>query len=148
MLPREARPRSADLALMLTWELPQTLLGLLVLGACRLGGAALSGQWLRGRHCVRTQGVGVSLGAIVFWFAAARGEPYDILRHELGHCVQSRLLGPAYLPLVGLPSILRAGYAWLYFLRHRRRWMRYRDGYPERWADRLAPAAGPWLPEA
>ena len=29
-----------------------------------------------------------------------------ILRHEYGHSIQSMILGPAYLPVVGIPSIL------------------------------------------
>ena len=31
--------------------------------------------------------------------------------HEYGHAVQSRRLGPAYLPLVGVPSVMRVAYA-------------------------------------
>ncbi len=124
---------------MLTWELPQTLLGLLVLGAVAARGAVLAFEWCYGRICVRTRATGVSLGALVFWFRGPQRDPDDILRHELGHCVQSRLLGPLYLLLVGVPSLLRAGYARRYYVRHRRSWSRYRSGYPERWADELAP---------
>lgn len=54
------------------------------------------------------------------------------INHELGHCRQSMMLGPLYLLVIGLPSII---WAWLgdriapdrsYY------WF-----YTERWADRL-----------
>ena len=54
------------------------------------------------------------------------------VRHEFGHVLQSRMLGPLYLMVIGLPSLL---WAWLgdriapgksYY------WF-----YTERWADRL-----------
>ena len=62
--------------------------------------------------------------------------PLDTLtvRHELGHCKQSQILGWFYLLVIGLPSVL---HAWLY-----RRDPSDPDGYyrfyTEAWADRLA----------
>jgi hypothetical protein len=58
-------------------------------------------------------------------------------KHELGHRVQSRWLGPLYLPLVGLPSVARAVYAVTYREVTGKRWRGYFDAYPERWADEL-----------
>ena len=57
----------------------------------------------------------------------------QVLPHEFGHCRQSRMLGWAYLPVVGLPSLvcnllsrvspkIRAGYY---------------QRFPENWADQL-----------
>lgn len=59
-----------------------------------------------------------------------------LLLHEYGHAVQSLLLGPLYLPVVGLPSAL---WGTLPCLRRKRlRENRsYYSFYTERWANRL-----------
>src|SRR6185369_10455986 len=81
-----------------------------------------------------------SLGYFVFY---SRGEGrYFVLDerirdHEWGHSFQSRLLGPLYLPLVGVPSIARVLYAVVFREVTGRRWEGYFDAYPEDWADRL-----------
>lgn len=55
-------------------------------------------------------------------------------RHENGHSHQSRMLGPLYLIVVGLPSVIR-NLIWRtsYGKTHD-----YYSGYPESWADDLA----------
>ena len=59
-----------------------------------------------------------------------------ILVHEYGHTVQSCILGPLYLPVIGLPSLLWAN---LPFFRQRRqkKGRSYYSAYPERWANAL-----------
>lgn len=58
-------------------------------------------------------------------------------RHEFGHSIQSLILGPFYLPCVGLPSLVWAGFPPV-----ARMWKSGRRGYcsfvTERSADRLA----------
>jgi hypothetical protein len=93
-----------------------------------------------GRLVVESRGTGVSLGHVVFWSREnSRWHDLDLRNraHELGHTRQSRLLGPLYLPVVGLPSISRAAYALAYREMTGQQWNRYYDGYPEKWADRL-----------
>lgn len=46
---------------------------------------------------------GVSLGPYIFLSSDNMHERY--VRHEYGHTVQSRILGPFYLPVVGIPSL-------------------------------------------
>jgi len=123
-------PRAIGNALLGVWELPQNLLGLtlLVLVHRRIDERRREA----GRLFLRTRSTGVSLGWFVFWCTDEA-----IRRHEYGHTIQSRLLGPLYLPLVGLPSVLRALYARAYRRRTGRWWPRYFHGYPENWADRL-----------
>lgn len=139
-------------ALSFLWELPQNLLGLGLFGVERAVGTVRSVEWENGRLFIESKGSAVSLGTFVFW---ARGETrWFVLdewtrAHEYGHTFQSRWLGPLYLPLVGVPSVLRV----VYGIAHREltgsRWTGYFDGYPERWADRLggvpagARSAGP-----
>lgn len=53
------------------------------------------------------------------------------IKHEYGHCIQSRILGPLYLIVIGLPSIM---HAWLCRCKNHS----YYDFYPEKWADKLA----------
>lgn len=53
----------------------------------------------------------MSLGLFIFIPDAALeriesgGDPF-LLKHEYGHAVQSAILGPLYLPLVGVPSAI------------------------------------------
>ena len=131
-------------AVQLTWGLPQTLVGaVLCLAQGRaprhLFHAACATEW-------RAK-AGLSLGGFVFVPRADQGEgdAYELpdspkrrlLVHEYGHCVQSLILGPFYLPLVVLPSLLWAGMpaAKRYRAQHA---VSYYDRYPESWANSLA----------
>ena len=86
------------------------------------------------------EGAAISLGLFVLWtdqdnaFVPVGAENRD---HELGHAAQSRLLGPLFLPVVGLTSTARLAYAVGHRLIRRRRWGGYYDGFPEKWADAL-----------
>ncbi len=111
------------------WGLPQTLLGLLVFLACpgrprSVHRGAVVTRW-RGRG-------GLSLGLFIF---LPQGAGDRLLAHEYGHTLQSLLLGPLYLPLVGLPSLIWAALPALE-RRRQRRHISYYAFYTERWADR------------
>lgn len=59
-----------------------------------------------------------------------------VVRHEIGHLIQSRILGWFYLLVVGLPSVINN-------LRARKNeivWLSYYNRYPEKWADKLGKA--------
>ncbi len=84
--------------------------------------------------------VGISLGAFIFWAGEPENRGFNLQtnkRHEYGHGIQSKMLGPLYLPFIGFPSALRALYALLYFRVNRKSWGNYYSGFPEKWADRL-----------
>ena len=53
------------------------------------------------------------------------------------------MLGPLYLPLVGVPSVLRVIYSVGYREVTGKQWQGYYDGYPEDWADRLGGVSRP-----
>lgn len=114
-----------------TWGLPQTLVGLAMYLApgrsCKRGRfrTAFVREW--------KQDAGLSLGMFIF---LPRGSSRPLLIHEYGHTVQSMLLGPLYLPVVVVPSMLWAGIPALRRLRARTRYSYYRF-YTERWANRL-----------
>lgn len=110
--------------LLYLWCLPQNLLGLLFL------------LFIRGeeRH---------SLNGIVFYYAKGFNGGISLgryiilsnkheksVRHEYGHCRQSQILGPLYLIVIGLPSVIHA--AFCKCKRHS-----YYDFYTEKWADKL-----------
>jgi hypothetical protein len=48
------------------------------------------------------------------------------------------MLGPIYLIIVGIPSLLRASYARYYLKKNKTAWQKYYNGFPENWADRLS----------
>ena len=111
------------------WGLPQTLLGLLVLFAC----PGCERSIYRGAVVTRWRGRGgVSLG--LFLFVPEKADD-RLLAHEYGHSLQSLLLGPLYLIVIGLPSLVWAGLPALE-RRRERRGISYYAFYTERWADR------------
>ncbi|MFP4511220.1 MAG: hypothetical protein ACLFNQ_13945 [Spirochaetaceae bacterium] len=135
-----------------TWELPQTLLGLVVFLTVRLlDRGATTRRYRKSTVLTRTTVIngGVSLGMFLFSFDYARGcgiSRPDAQRrmdnHEWGHSVQSRYLGPAYLIVIGVPSVTRAIRSRFRRRRCRSRKELYDDrwyyrGFPEAWADRL-----------
>jgi len=123
------------------WELPQTTLGVLALGHHLARGRIRSLGIESGRIVAEISTPGaVSLGHVVLF--TPDDNPWipvgpENRAHELGHAVQSRWLGPLYLPLVGVPSVSRVVYARAYKRVTGRRWSGYYAGWPERQADRL-----------
>lgn len=94
-------------AVLWIWQLPQNLAGLAVLLFCR----GKRETWEHDGSGYRLYSVrykfGVSLGMYAFVYRGwIRLYPNDA-KHEHGHQIQSRYLGPLYLILIGLPSALR-----------------------------------------
>ena len=79
---------------------------------------------------------GVSLGRYLFFGSPSPSA--NLVAHERGHMIQSRRLGPLYLLVVGVPSVLRA----LYHRRRHAHWTPearsewYHRHWPESAADR------------
>lgn len=130
--------------LQCTWGFPQTLLGLFVLlttKGCRR-------YWYHGVLVTEwRKGSSLSLGLFVF---LAKHPPRDkhhpelrsyqpTLVHEYGHTVQSLLLGPLYLIVIGLPSLLWCSLPSCERCR-REQAVSYFSFYTERWAN----AWGEW----
>jgi hypothetical protein len=126
---------------LLAWELPQNVLGAALFLVQGLRRKILRARFDRERVMVQISGAGaVSLGLFVFFsdednaYVPVGPENRD---HEYGHSIQSRLLGPLYLLVVGVPSEMRVAYAVAHKHLRGRRWGGYYDGFPENWADRL-----------
>ena len=115
--------------LLYLWQLPQNLLGLVFLLALRPG-MRLNDSGLAIVYRSRRMKGGISLGRYVFlsWSQATDRTVF----HELGHCLQSRMLGPLYLIVIGLPSLL-----WAWLGDRIAPGKSYYCFYTERWADRL-----------
>lgn len=111
-------------ALLYIHQLPQNLAGLVLRLIYKGNDSEYKDAVVR--RSLKMQG-GISLGRyiIVSQFAGKK-----MVKHEYGHCLQSRRLGWLYLIVIGLPSILHAG-----LCRCRRH--SYYDFFTERWADKL-----------
>ena len=85
-----------------------------------------------------------SMGLGMFIFIseiAMNGELREFtLTHEYGHTLQSIILGPLFLPVIGLPSLLWAGLPVFRKYRERNSVSYYRL-YTERWANFLGERA-------
>lgn len=73
----------------------------------------------------------ISLGAIIICFYTPDEET---VKHEFGHCIQSLILGPLFLLVIGLPSIIWAGCFDKYREKHN---ISYYSFYTEKWANKL-----------
>ena len=119
--------------LQMTWGIIQNILGFLI--------------WLflmikdRNRKVFRYKGAIVtmwrsrtssSLGIFIFLST----EDERVLVHEYGHCIQSCILGPLYLPVIGIPSFLWCNLPLFRKLR-RKGTYRYSSLYAEKWANHL-----------
>lgn len=121
--------------LLYIWQLPQHLLGLLLLCyykpehtyeyngvllcyTTRMGSKGYTYGLALGRYAFIDDRPGISSDG---WTEA----------HEYGHCRQSRYLGPVYLLAIGLPSLLWA--AWW----NADRDIDYYAFFTEKWADKL-----------
>lgn len=127
------------------WGMPQTLLGLCVYALHRKQKHyAYHGAWVTEWDCPSS----VSLGLFVFvtrrpYFAPkfegiASEEELSVrlLVHEYGHTVQSLLLGPLYLILMGIPSTVWGFWPSLAKWRREKR-ISYFSFFTERWANAL-----------
>lgn len=59
----------------------------------------------------------------------------DIIKHEYGHTIQSKLLGPLYLFIIGIPSIVWASIYGTKLVPETKNG--YYKFYTEKWADKL-----------
>lgn len=119
--------------LLYIWQLPQNLLGLLVILFTRAKHTGTS--WVA-KDPDNTKYFGVSLGNyIIFGNYPSKMS----LNHEQGHQKQSMYLGPLYLLIIGLPSALGNLWDRLFYKKwpavNRISW--YYSLPWEKWADKL-----------
>lgn len=122
-----------------TWGAVQNILGLLM----SLFYINCRKEYYHGAHIFYHNGLwgGMSLGAFIFingnrdkvWTENAK-------IHEYGHTVQSLILGPLYLFVIGIPSMVWCNSKKYRNLR-REKGISYYAFYPEKWANRLGAGA-------
>ena len=119
-----------------TWCLPQTLVGLILKLIFR-GKKMTMNSKILGKtieyYSYKCDLGSISLGKYLLISDRNKYSPYTI-KHEYGHQIQSFILGPLYLLLVVLPSLIWAGCFKNYRIKHN---VGYYDVYPEKWANKL-----------
>ena len=127
-----------------TWELPQNLLGALVV---KIFNAKYDSTYEDATIFTWNQDGGMSLGKYIFLPFKTNTTIVDgtikrdltryqleVLKHEYGHTIQSKYLGWFYLLVVGLPSFIWANC----FVEYRRKTGKdYYSVFPENWANKL-----------
>lgn len=113
--------------ILFVWQLPQNLLGLAYKLILR-GEKKILDQKGAYFYIAPTMRGGLSLGKYIF-LSKSSGYEEPAYDHEFGHCLQSRMLGPLYLLVIGIPSglhcILHDGTK------------NYYDFWTEKWANKL-----------
>lgn len=116
------------------WQLPQNLVAIIYEGFLCYS-ASYIGKY-NGITIIRNgyYSSSVSLGNFIFLADNYSSTNYSTLKHELGHCKQSLILGWLYLIVIGLPSLLhliihkicgKIGIKWDYYSFYTERWANY-----------------------
>lgn len=123
------------------WQLPQHIVALLVFAQNKIRKGTCEKKdtenikWYKIKYI---SNAGISLGNYIFLDLDRYISSKDV-KHEYGHTIQSKILGPFYLIIVGIPSIVRNIFDRLFHKKwsnlQRNIW--YYSGYPENWADKL-----------
>jgi hypothetical protein len=112
-----------------TWGFPQSLVGLIVF-LCNLHKPR---EVYRGCVVTHWDNRG-SMGMGMFLFLGC--DDAQVRVHEFGHSVQSLILGPLFLPIMGIPSFLWCNIPYFQRMRREKRVSYYRF-YPESSANAL-----------
>lgn len=118
-----------------TWGIAQNVLGFLVWLVLTL----LNPKRKRGSYegAILTHwkfSFSTGLGMFIFYGHASAPDAEEVLVHEFGHTLQSALLGPLFLPVIGIPSCVWA-FTPALVRRRKETGKKYVDFYPERWAN-------------
>ena len=126
-------------ALFLIWELPQNLIGVIVFYIYATFSDVIVVDEGTSVSVYTSIKGGLSLGAFCFLQKGYYRNPSKYVTktilHTKGHSKQSRILGPLYLLVIGVPSLIWKALrtCFKYF-----RKKDYYSFYTEKWADKLA----------
>lgn len=116
--------------LLSLWQFPQHLLATIMLLIYFIKGR-VKGRMVKGYSVIyeidKFPG-GCSLGPVIFVYSKYYA---DLVKHECGHAMQSLYLGPLYLLVIGLPSLIW-NLTYKETNKHSYYWF-----YTEKWADKL-----------
>lgn len=121
--------------ILFIWQLPQHIVALIYFGylvmMCKDLGVDSRYKQAIVIPCVMRGAI--TLGNYVF--VGLNSEYKETVKHELGHTIQSKILGPLYLIIIGIPSITYCGLRRLFpSLRKKNCY----DFYTEKWANNLS----------
>ncbi len=111
--------------LLYLWQFPQNICGIIY----RYYTKASYDQTIENTKIYKTNNTNVSLGKYVF---VSKYSTEFTLKHEVGHTIQSKYLGPLYLLIIGIPSV-----CWLLYRRTFCPHINYYWFYTESWANKL-----------
>ena len=121
--------------ILFIWQLPQHLLAILYIGylvmMCKDLGIDSRYKQAIVIPCVMRGAV--TLGCYVF--VGLNSEYRKTVKHELGHTIQSKILGPLYLIVIGIPSITYCGLRRMFPSLRKKN---YYNFYTEKWANNLS----------
>lgn len=121
--------------ILFIWQLPQHIVALIYFGylvmMCKDLGVDSRYKQAIVIPCVMRGAV--TLGNYVF--VGLNLEYKETIKHELGHTIQSKILGPLYLIVIGIPSITYCGLRRLFPSLRKKN---YYDFYTEKWANNLS----------
>lgn len=121
--------------ILFIWQLPQHIVALIYFGylvmMCKDLGVDSRYKQAIVIPCIMRGAV--TLGNYVF--VGLNSEYKETVKHELGHTIQSKILGPLYLIIIGIPSITYCGLRRLFPSLRKKN---YYDFYTEKWANNLS----------
>ena len=121
--------------ILFIWQLPQHIVALIYFGylvmMCKDLGVDSRYKQATVIPCIMRGAV--TLGDYVF--VGLTSEYRKTVKHELGHTIQSKILGPLYLIVIGIPSITYCGLRRLFPSLRKKN---YYNFYTEKWANNLS----------
>lgn len=123
--------------LQMTWGIIQNTLGFLIYVFLMIRNPRRrKGRFFNSRVVSWDLDESAGIGMFIFLGDRRLKDPTRVLVHEYGHTIQSCILGPLYLFVIGIPSFIWAHYP--RFERNRRNGKyTYSRFYPESWANKL-----------
>ena len=116
--------------LLFIWQLPQNMVGFIMWLYFKIAGdleTIVNNKYSKVYRSKYMSG-GISLGCFAF-VSNYSSKKQEVVMHEQGHMWDSKVMGPLYLLIVGLPSLLNAGFGFTKC---------YYDFFCEAWANRHA----------
>ena len=124
-------------ALLWIWQLPQHLLAIIIYLILIISKKIVAiDNFLSSKVYWANISWGVSLGNYIF-LGGAYSDGVTV-KHEYGHSIQSKIFGPLYLLIIGLPSITMNILSVILFYRGNKKFYKnYYNRWPESQADKL-----------
>ena len=121
--------------ILFIWQLPQHIVAIIYFGylvmMCKDLGVDSRYKQAIVIPCVMRGAV--TLGNYVF--VGLNSDYRETVKHELGHTIQSKILGPLYLIVIGIPSITYCGLRRIFSSLRKKN---YYNFYTEKWANNLS----------